>query len=99
MPIPGVMTYQVVNGALGSGRVGPLPPPLLLNLLIEPACDLGTAGGTELATGWGAGKAPDGTMPGAAKCMLNAEGCWREGSGNGIPVPMPMPIREVDKEL
>lgn len=45
VPIPGEITYQVVTGALGSGKVGPLPPPLLyMDLLIELACDLRPAG-------------------------------------------------------
>lgn len=38
-------------------------------------------------------------MPGAAKCMLNAEGCWREGSGNGELVLKPMPIKGVGMAL
>lgn len=43
--IPGKITYQVVTGALGSGKVGPLPPPLLyMDLLLELACDLRPAG-------------------------------------------------------
>lgn len=45
VPIPGKITYQVVTGALGSGKVGPLPPPLLyMDLLLELACDLRPAG-------------------------------------------------------
>lgn len=43
--ISGKITYQVVTGALGSGKVGPLPPPLLyMDLLLELACDLRPAG-------------------------------------------------------
>ena len=71
----GKITYQVVTGALGSGKVGPRPPPLLVDLPVGPACDLRMAGGTKVVTDWGAAGAPGVATPGAAKGMLNAEGC------------------------
>lgn len=72
---------------------------MLLDLLVEPACDLRTAGGTKLATGWGAGRAPGAATPGAASCMLNTGGCWWwEEVGNGAPVLKPKPIKGAGME-
>lgn len=101
MPIPVEVTYQVVTGAPASGTVGPRPPPLLLDLIPASACTLCMACGTKLATVWGAGRTPDVATLGAAKCMLNAEGCWRGRFGKDVLVlkPMPMFIKGVGMEL
>lgn len=60
-------TYQVVTGAPGSGKVGPLPPPRLLDLkLAGPACGFRISGATRAGGGWAVRGAPGPKTPGAA---------------------------------